>query len=47
MSRQYAFRPKQKLKTMLMQNFGGTTKSIMAFFKKAYSRVNYHKLAPE
>ena len=30
-----------------MQNFGGTTKSIMVFLKKAYSRVNYDKLAPE
>ena len=28
-----------------MQNFGGTTKSIMVFLKKAYSRVNYHKQA--
>ena len=25
----------EKLKTMLMQNFGGTTKSIMVFLKKA------------
>ena len=24
----------EKLKTMLMQNFGGTTKSIMVFLKK-------------
>ena len=32
---------------MLMQNFGGTTKSIMVFLKKAYCRVNYLKLAPE
>ena len=30
---------------MLMQNFGGTTKSIMVFLKKAYCRVNYLKLA--
>ena len=26
----------EKLKTMLRQNFGGTTKSIMVFLKKAY-----------
>ena len=26
--------PQEKLKTILMQNFGGTTKSIMVFFKK-------------
>ena len=25
-----------------MQNFEGTTKSIIVFLKKAYSRVNYH-----
>ena len=31
---------KEKLKTMLMQNFGGTTKSFMVFLKKAYSRVH-------
>ena len=37
--------PQEKLKTMLMQNLGGTTKSIMVFLKKAYCRVNYHKLA--
>ena len=30
-----------------MQNLGETTKSIMVFLKKAYSRVNYHKLDPE
>ena len=28
-----------------MQNFGGTTKSIMVFLKKAYRRVNYQKPA--
>ena len=28
-----------------MQNFGGTTKSIMVFFKQAYRRVNYQKQA--
>ena len=27
--------PHEKLKTMLMQYFGGTTKSIMVFLKKA------------
>ena len=27
-------RPQEKLTTMLMQNFGGTTKSIMVFFEK-------------
>ena len=37
--------PQEKLKTMLLQNFGGTTKSLMVFLKKAYRRVNYHKLA--
>ena len=26
--------PQEKLKTMLMQNLGGTTKSIMVFLKK-------------
>ena len=26
--------PQKKLKTMLMQNFGGTTKSVMVFLKK-------------
>ena len=30
---------------MVMQNFGGTTKSIKVFLKKAFSRVNYHKQA--
>ena len=29
--------PQEKLETMLMQNFGGTKKSIMVFLKKAYS----------
>ena len=37
--------PQEKLKTMLMQNFGGTTKRMMVFLKKDYCRVNYHKLA--
>jgi len=27
------------LKTMLMQNFGGTTKGVMVFLKKAYLGV--------
>ena len=45
MSETIALSPQEKLKTMLMQNFGGTTKSIMVFLKKAYSRVNYHKQA--
>ena len=27
---------------MPMQNFGGTTKSIMVFLKKAYLRNNFH-----
>ena len=28
--------PEEKLKTMLMQNFGGTTKNIMESLEKAY-----------
>ena len=28
-----------------MRNFGGTRRSIIVFFKKAYCSVNYHKLA--
>ena len=30
----------EKLKTMLMQNFGWTTKSIMVFLRKAY-KIRY------
>ena len=30
----YSQSPQEKLKTMLMQNFGGTRKSILVFFKK-------------
>ena len=41
-----SFAPKET-ENNAMQNFGGKTKSIMLFLKKAYSRVNYHKLAPE
>ena len=40
MSETIGLSPQEKLKTMLMQNFGGTTKSIMVFLKKAYSRVH-------
>ena len=32
----------KKLKTMLMQNFGGTTKSIVVFLKKAYLKSSIH-----
>ena len=32
--------PQKKLKTMLMQNFGGTTKSVMVFLKKKGLLVN-------
>ena len=28
------------MNTMLMENFGGTTKSIMVFLKKAYYKLN-------
>ena len=29
--------PQEKLKTMLVQNFGATSKSVMVFLKKAYT----------
>ena len=35
----------EKLKTMLMQNFGGATKSIMVFLKKAYYKLNIKETA--
>jgi len=47
MSETIGLSPQEKLKTMLMENLGGTTKSIMVFLKKAYSRVNCYKFAPE
>ena len=34
--------PKFRIGTILMQNFGGTSKSIMIFLKKAYWVLSYN-----